>query len=593
MRARTFERDVASAPCEAIERGDTLPAMGSAASPLLPEPGYQLGERIGSGGMGEVIAAHDRRIGRDVALKRMHAAVPCPETTGRFLREARIQDRLDHPAIVPVHELGTDADGRPYFTMKRLAGVTLAKRLEQPGAPQPLLRAFVDVCLAVQYAHERCVVHRDLKPSNIMLGDYGEVYVLDWGIACVTNDPTCDAREPGEIETLAEGTKTGDVLGTPGYMAPEQVRGERVGAAVDVYALGAVLFEILAGEPLHRRGAHVSSALTPAPSPASRCPDRHIAPELDAACHAALGFDPAARPTARELGESVQRYLDGDRDIEGRRALARELLASARAALASGDPEARASAMRDAGHALTLDPKSVGAAQLVSSMIVEPPPELPAELVARLCDEDNREALGRLRIGVLALLSTLSFLVLLPWMRVRNWDTLFEFFGAVVLMAGLHAREYVRGRPTVTLDLISTLVLSIAFSRIIGPFILTPIALCGVFIAIAANPRFAARPWLLRLWIVLVLLAPLALERVGLLGPTWTTTPTTVQGMSQIFSAGTPLETFALIAANIGLVVAVVMFSRSVSRRVRDARRRLTIQRWHLGQLVPAVQLGE
>ncbi len=575
------------------EPGDMSPATSSDEPLALPEPGYQLGELIGRGGMGEVIAARDRRIGRDVAVKRMRAANPTPGTTARFLREARIQARLDHPAIVPVHELGTDADGRPYFTMKRLAGVTLAKRLEQPGALQPLLRAFVEVCLAVRYAHERRVVHRDLKPSNIMLGDYGEVYVLDWGVARVIDERPREGREPGQIDTLDDGTRTGDLLGTPGYMAPEQVRGEPVGPAADVYSLGAVLFEIFTGEPLHPRDAALASTLSPAPSPASRRPERQIAPELDAACHAAIAFEPEARPSARELGERVQRYLDGDRDVERRRALAGEFLAAARAALGSGDPEARAIAMRDAGRALALDPESAGAAQLVSSMIVEPPRELPTELVAKLRDEDDREAAGRLRIGVWAMLSTFAFSVLLPWMHVRNWDTLLGVYAAIGAMAALHWREYRRGGPTVALDLISALVLSIAFSRIIGPFILTPVVLCGMFFALSANPWLGARPWILFSWLVVVALAPLALEWAGVLGPTWAMTPRTVEAMSQIYAAGTPLEAFALIVANIGLIAAVAMFALAVSRRMRDARRRLTIQRWHLGQLVPAVQLGK
>ena len=154
--------------------------------------GYQLGPLIGRGGMGEVVLAHDPDIGRDVALKRMKAATP--ELVERFLREARIQARLDHPAIVPVHEVGRDADGVPFFTMKRVTGTTLEKQIETEKL-QRLLRAFIEVCLAIDFAHARGVVHRDLKPSNIMLGDYGEVYVLDWGVARVLDDQGGEARD--------------------------------------------------------------------------------------------------------------------------------------------------------------------------------------------------------------------------------------------------------------------------------------------------------------------------------------------------------------------------------------------------------------
>jgi serine/threonine-protein kinase len=164
------------------------------ASLILPAAGYKLGHTIGRGGMGEVLAAHDTRIGRDVAIKRMRNHTPNKEAVSRFLREARIQARLDHPAIVPVHELGVDDNNRPFFTMKRCAGKTLARMIADGDSFHRLLRAFVDVCLAIDFAHARGVVHRDLKPANIICGDYGEVYVLDWGVARVLADgPDTDA----------------------------------------------------------------------------------------------------------------------------------------------------------------------------------------------------------------------------------------------------------------------------------------------------------------------------------------------------------------------------------------------------------------
>src|SRR5437660_492825 len=134
---------------------------------------YALGDVIGKGGMGEVVVAYDRRVGRDVAIKRMRADAPRDADVERFLREARIQARLDHPAIAPVHEIGRDPTGRPYFVMKRLRGTTLAKQLaDAPATPPHALRTFADVCLAVEFAHSRGVVHRDLKPSNVMIGDF-------------------------------------------------------------------------------------------------------------------------------------------------------------------------------------------------------------------------------------------------------------------------------------------------------------------------------------------------------------------------------------------------------------------------------------
>ncbi|HEX7699770.1 MAG TPA: serine/threonine-protein kinase, partial [Kofleriaceae bacterium] len=139
---------------------------------------YRLGRRIGKGGMGEVMAARDEQVGRDVAIKRMRAANPSERAIARFLREASVQGRLEHPAIVPVHEIGRDDDNLPFFVMKKLAGTSLAAIVSyrDEATQQRMLRAFVDVCLAMEFAHVRGIVHRDLKPDNIMLGDFGEVY---------------------------------------------------------------------------------------------------------------------------------------------------------------------------------------------------------------------------------------------------------------------------------------------------------------------------------------------------------------------------------------------------------------------------------
>src|SRR5262249_4660553 len=156
----------------------------------------------GAGGMGEVVAARDEMIGRDIAIKRMLDSDPTDEQVARFLREARIQGTLNHPAIPPVHELARDREGRPYFAMKRVTGATLAAVLVglrtnnldimKRFGRERLLRAFAEVCLAIEFAHTRGVIHRDLKPANIMLGEFGEVFVLDWGVAKVQGSPDPD-----------------------------------------------------------------------------------------------------------------------------------------------------------------------------------------------------------------------------------------------------------------------------------------------------------------------------------------------------------------------------------------------------------------
>src|SRR5262245_11065925 len=281
-------------PDTLVSRGDTRSgalamALGTEpAAPPLPDAEdtrissvYAFGEVIGRGGMGEVVLAHDRRIGRDVAIKRLHSeAEPTEEDIARFLREARIQARLDHPAIVPVYELARDEKDRPYFTMKRLSGVTLSDMLSSPAPTrQRLLRAFAEVCRAIDFAPTRGTVHRDLKPGNIVLGEFGEVYVLDWGVARVLDDLE-DEVIPSDTATLEGTAPEGQVLGTPGYMAPEQLTEPEVGKPADIYSLGAILFEILAGEPVHPRKDAIARTLAGGDqSPSRRRPDRQIAPE--------------------------------------------------------------------------------------------------------------------------------------------------------------------------------------------------------------------------------------------------------------------------------------------------------------------------
>jgi len=554
---------------------------------VLPDIGYDVGDVIGRGGMGEVVSAHDRRIGRDVAIKQMRGETPSAATIGRFLREARIQARLDHPAIVPVYELGLDPAGRPYFTMKRLAGVTLAQQLADRASSKSLLRAFVDVCLAIEFAHARGIVHRDLKPSNIMLGEYGEVYVLDWGIAT-----TLGARRPktvgADIDTLDQGTQTGDVLGTPGYMAPEQVRGTPVGAAADVYALGAILFEILVGEGLHPRGlAALGSTLSmPQQAPASRVTDRDIAPELDAACFAALAEDPAARPSARVLAERVQHYLDGDRDVERRRVLASELLVSARAAIASGDPEARATAINCAGRALALDPES-DAAEVLSRMLVEPPRVLPSELTTAVAAEDRRIATERLRFSVVSLIAVMVIVLALPLMEIRNWTTLGIALAALGVTLVTLWIAYVRKSSHPALSLIVGGVIVLAFSRVLGPFVLTPVAIAGSLLPISASPWLNERPRWVIAWMLVVALAPIGLEWLGVFQSTWTMIDGGVCATSAILQGRSSIDASMLVVVNLVTLGAVAMYGINVNRRTADANHKLFILAWHLGQLLP------
>jgi serine/threonine-protein kinase len=263
--------DSASGPRFRDPRGGHETLVASPAALELPEDTgrYRVLGEIGHGGMGAVLRALDPALGRDLALKvllKRHNSDP--RVTGRFVEEARIGGQLQHPGIVPVYELGTFGDGRPYFTMKLVEGRTLAALLAERDTPAHdlprFLGTFEQVCQTMAYAHARGVIHRDLKPSNIMVGSFGEVQVMDWGLAKVLARGGTDAESRaagpalGAIRAKRSGpeehaSRVGDVMGTPAYMAPEQAGGvvEAVDERADVFSLGSILCEILSGAPAY------------------------------------------------------------------------------------------------------------------------------------------------------------------------------------------------------------------------------------------------------------------------------------------------------------------------------------------------------
>ncbi|MGH7514735.1 MAG: serine/threonine-protein kinase [Gemmatimonadales bacterium] len=233
---------------------------GVLGKPDAPGGRYEIRGVVGEGGMGTVYRALDRALDREVALKVLRADLAAPEAEGRLRREARILGRLEHPGIVPVHDVGTLADGRVFYVMKLVRGDRLESYLRSASLTDTL-RLFLRVCETVGFAHAHGVVHRDLKPSNIMVGPFGEVLVLDWGIARLIH-PEGDSHPTPAEPAVSDGgsdapataedepdTSPGTVLGTPGFMAPEQAQGwmQLVGPRSDVFALGAILRFLVGG----------------------------------------------------------------------------------------------------------------------------------------------------------------------------------------------------------------------------------------------------------------------------------------------------------------------------------------------------------
>ena len=286
-----------------------------ASQPDFSATKYKVLAELASGGMGTVYLAEDLELTRQVAIKVLNIPEVTEDTRGGMLREAQIIARLEHPGIVPLHDLGTLPDGRVYYAMKLVRGERLDEYISRVGSLNERLRKFQSICDAVAFAHSRGVVHRDLKPQNIMIGSFGEVLVLDWGVAKIVR---VHMQTSSEAETLqlpprkttpsaGDATADGTVIGTPNYMSPEQARGETqlVDERSDVYSLGAILYFLMTNR---------SPRLSERDSIASR--PREINPSVskraEAVCLKAMSMDRAVRySSAAELSSDVGKLLDG------------------------------------------------------------------------------------------------------------------------------------------------------------------------------------------------------------------------------------------------------------------------------------------
>lgn len=319
--------------------GVTVAARGGDNDTRVMQGRYELIRKLGQGGLGRVWLARDLNLKRFVALKEIsHLTAASEATIERFKNEAEITGRLDHPSIVPIYQLGEDIDtGRVFYTMRFLGKSTLQnsineyhERLEEGDHDPMLLRhvltAFVNVCHAIGHAHSRKVIHRDLKPENVVIDSFGQVIVIDWGLAKVIDETAVECLVDADNVMATDRTSEGQVLGTPLYMAPEQAAGrlDELDHRTDIYGLGAMLFAIITGYAPHEKTQRQSvdsgmgargmiSAIASGVTPVAREVNGTADPALEAICCKAMARRRYARyQSATDLAEDVQRWMAGE-----------------------------------------------------------------------------------------------------------------------------------------------------------------------------------------------------------------------------------------------------------------------------------------
>ncbi len=309
-----------------LDRCSSCRAIVVAAAAVDPEEAagdrYQVLEEIGRGGQSSILRVFDRELLREVALKQFlsrgdPSASSGPSPADRCLREVRVTGTLSHPAVLPIHDMGVRRSGAPFYTMPIVDGPTLAEVVSRASSVAERLRLLphvVQVCQAIGYAHEHGFVHRDLKPENIMVGSFGETLLLDWGLARVPDLPDRAGSLPDDWDQGV--TLDGSVVGTPGYMSPEQAEGGTVGPASDIWSLGAVLFFVLSGRAPFK-GPSVEEILDlvrAGSAPPVRAPDGEVPPELGAIVRRAMSQALEERyPSATALADDIIAFQSGGR----------------------------------------------------------------------------------------------------------------------------------------------------------------------------------------------------------------------------------------------------------------------------------------
>jgi serine/threonine-protein kinase len=601
----TIDSDYAPAALESDDPAPPLPPR----EPDDPAARYAAMELLGRGGMGEVHRSLDTKLGREVALKTMLSVGKraTQRARTRFLREAKVQALLEHPAIVPVYDIDIGPDGRAYFTMKRVRGVTLGRIFREARRDADLGRApehglrrllvkFVTVCLAVHYAHEHGVIHRDLKPDNIMLGPHGEVYVLDWGVAKILESAS-PATRAAETDTA---TRDGEVIGTAGFMPPEQALAlhDEIDARSDVFALGSILHEMVTGEPL-LDGPDVVAVLA-ATIRSDRevpAPPADVPPELFELAHRCTRFQRDERPAgARAVAEAIERYLDGDRDAALRKTLADERAerARARAALVlSGAPAAReadrAYALREAASALALYPDHQGASETLLRLLATPPETPPPEAERELADLDESRMRSALRDNAWRIASWLVVAPLALFMGLRAPRMASAMVGLLVIIAvgaSLLYRYRLYSPPARFALYAATCTFAATVSGIFGPLVLVPGFAAINTLIFSSQGRRGERPLMLVMGVCTVAV-PLVLELVGALPPSMRFEADAIVLLPRITGFPPTLSLLFLGGVSIlGILLPTTLVGR-LGDALRAAERRLVLQKWQLSLLSP------
>jgi serine/threonine-protein kinase len=435
----------------------------------------------------------------------------------------------------------------------------------------------------VHYAHENGVVHCDLKPSNIMLGAYGEVYVLDWGLAARAGDPP----DPNSVS------------GTPGFMAPEQIRGDAPAAGVDIYALGAILYELLTLEAmldganplvLFRNALHGNVV-----SPSVRTPKRDIPPELEVIWAKASALDPLDRySSVRDLYDDLERYLAGDRDLVLRRAMSRQHAEAAAATIAhlhtDGADEAalRSDAMRAVGQALAFDPGNSDAVGLLARLLAEPPGKMPKDAMEEIHAAERAQERVRSRVGAMGFLAWIPFIPLFLWLGLRNVPAFLAVTSTWLVAAAfqIHNARHPRhdGHPPAWLPVVAAIAIA-GSSLVMGPLVFTPTlaTVFGLGFTLAMHPRHRFIPMIACL---LSFLVPHVLQWTRVLPPSYVYE----HGTALILPLMTNLSQLGgvfFILVNVTCVIVGCTFGIRVQANLRQMQRRAYLNAWQLRQLLP------